>query len=143
MMNRYITLDGYKYAVAPGTYIRSWARSFSSQLAANTIRINWVDRGPGVRKYNMTLMLFNWRPDSEPYKDGITQTLDEQIINLEASYAKLSTSLQFLDAFGNPPSANSGIYFENLNQIIPQYSTVANPYVLYEVELMESTQVVN
>lgn len=141
-MNRYVTIDGFKYVVATGTYIRKWTRAFSSQLAANIIRLNFVDRGPGIRTYSMTIICTDWATNSLVYQDGVTQTLLQQITNLEASYAKIAKSLQFLDAFGNPPSASVGVYFTNLNQIIPNYATVQKPYVLYEVELTESTQVV-
>lgn len=142
-MNRYVTIDGFKYAVATGSYIRKWLRSFTSQLAANIVRLNFIDNGPGVRVYSMTLQLESWNPNSQVYQDGVTQTITQQLANLEASYGKAATSLQFLDAFGNPPSASSGVYFTNYNQIIPNYGTVEKVYVLAEVELTESTQTVN
>lgn len=141
-MNRYIILDGHKYAIASGTYIRKWLRSFTSQLAANIVRLNFVDRGPGVRVYSMSLMLVTWGTSSKPYQDGITKTAEQQMADLEASYGKIATSLQFLDVFGNPPSASSGVFFTNLNQIIPNYSTVQKPYILVDIECTESTQVV-
>ncbi len=142
MIAPFVTIDGHKYAVVSGTYIRKWTRSFTSQLAANIIRLNFVDRGPGIRVYDMTLQVQTWAPESLPYKAGVTQTVDQQIANLESSYAKIATSLQFLDPFGNPPSASSGIYFTNMNQILPNYSTTNKTYALYEIELTESTQVV-
>jgi hypothetical protein len=140
-MNRYVIIDGYKYAVTFGTYIRKWTRSFSSQLAASIIRLNFVDRGPGIRTYSMTLMLNTWPAGSILYQDGITQTLSQQIANLEASYAKISTPIQFVDPFGAVPGAG-GVYFTNLNEIIPNYATSEKPYVTMDVELTEATQVV-
>lgn len=141
-MYRYVVIDGNKYAVAAGTYIRKWLRSFTSELASSIIRLNFVDRGPGLRSYSMTLQLVNWDPSSQCYKDGITKSAIQQMQDLETSYAKIATSIQFLDPFGNPPSAGTGVYFTNLNQIVPNYSTVSKPYILAEVELTESTQVV-
>lgn len=141
VINTYVTIDGKKYAVSQGTYIRKWIRSFSSQLAAGIIRLNFVDRGPGIRTYSMTLILEDWSTGSLPYLGGVTQSITTQISNLEASYAKTATSISFLDPFGNAPGT-SGVYFTNLNQIIPNYGTTQKPYVLYEIELTESTQVV-
>jgi hypothetical protein len=141
-MNRCVTIDGNKYAVSSGSYIRNWMRSFSSSLASSIIRLNYVDRGPGLRTYHMTLQLATWSTGSEVYQDGVTKSASQQMSDLEASYAKIATSIQFLDIFGNPPSASKGVYFTNLNQIIPNYSTVAKTYILAEVELTESTQVV-
>ncbi len=141
-MNRYVTIDGFKYVVSSGTYIRKWMRSFTSELAANIIRLNFVDRGPGIRTYSMTLILNTWATTSDVYQDGVTQTVDQQISNLEASYAKIATSVQFYDPFGNPPSAGKGCYFTNYNQIIPNYGTKNKTYVLAEVELTEATQVI-
>lgn len=139
-MNNYVTIDGYKYAVLSGTYIRKWMRSFTSELVANLIRLNYVDRGPGVRVWGMTLILATWSHDSLLYKAGITQTVQQQMANLEASYKKIATSIQFLDPFGNPPAPpNYGTYFTNYNQIIPNYSTNNKVYILAEIELTEST----
>lgn len=141
-MYRYVIIDGHKYAVVSGTYIRKWIRSFSSELAANIIRLNFVDRGPGIRTYSMSLQLATWPLGSTMYNDGITETVAQQMANLETSYAKVATSIQFVDPLGNPPSAGKGVYFTNLNQIIPNYSTVQKPYIVADVELTESTQVV-
>lgn len=141
-MNRYVTIDGFKYAVTSGTYIRKWVRSFTSQLAANIIRLNFVDRGPGVRVYDMTLLLVTWPPGSTMYNDGITQTALQQMANLESTYAKVATSVQYFDPFGNPPSASSGVFFTNMNQIIPNYATSEKQYINVDIELTESTQVV-
>lgn len=142
--NRYITIDGNKYVVAQGTYIRKWTRAFSSQLAGNIIRLNFVDRGPGIRVYSATLILRTWLPGSQPFIDGITSSWDTQLANLEASYGKVATVISFVDPFGQSPGANAtfGVFFTNLNQIIPQYSTPQTVYLLYECELTEATQVV-
>jgi hypothetical protein len=141
MINRYITLDHQKYAITTGTYIRKWMRSFTTSLVASIVRLNFVDRGPGIRVYSMTLSLANWSVGSKPYNDGITLAAEQQMANLEASYAKIATSLQFYDVFGNPPSASSGVYFTNMNQIVPNYATVNKSYIQVEIELTESTQV--
>jgi hypothetical protein len=143
-MYRYIILDNHKYVVATNTYNRKWTRAFSSQLAGNIIRLNFIDRGPGIRVYDMTLILANWAPGSEPYQDGITQTWDTQEQNLESSYSQVATVLQFTDPMGlSPgPSAEYGVYFTNFNLIIPQYSTPQKPYCLAEIEVTEATQVV-
>lgn len=144
----YIVLDGNKYPVATGTYSRKWARSFSSQLAGNIIRLNFIDRGPGIRVYDMTLIIETWKPGSEPYLNGITATWDTQIQNLEASYGKVATVLDFQDPFGQSPTPASGgagdygVYFTNFNEIIPNYATPEKPFILAEIEVTEATQVV-
>jgi hypothetical protein len=143
MIYPYVVIDNNKYAVATGTYIRHWVRSFTSQLAANIIRLNFIDRGPGVRTYNMALQLSTWKPGSLLYNAGITKTAEQQMADLEASYAKVAKSLQFQDAFGNPPSASSGVFFTNMDQIIPNYATTQKSYILVDVEITESTQEVN
>lgn len=143
--NRYITIDGQKYVVATGTYVRKWQRAFSSQLAGSIIRLNFIDRGPGIRVYDATLILKTWSIGSRPYLDGITLTWQEQLYNLETSYGKTATVLQFVDPLGQSPGANAqyGVFFTNLNQIIPNYSTPQQPYILCEVELTEATQTYN
>jgi hypothetical protein len=137
-------LDGHKYVVASNTYNRKWQRAFSSQLAGNIIRLNFIDRGPGIRVYDMTLILATWAPGSQPYLDGITQTWDQQVQNLEASYSQIATVLSFTDPMGEQPgpSAQYGVFFTNFNLIIPNYSTVQKPYCLAEIEVTEATQVV-
>lgn len=141
---RYIIIDGHKYPVATGTYSRKWQRAFSSQLAGNIIRLNFIDRGPGIRVYDATLILQTWKTDSQPYLDGIIDTWDTQLQNLEASYGKIATVIHFQDPFGQSPGANAnfGVFFTNFNEIIPNYATPQNPFVLCEVELTEATQVV-
>jgi hypothetical protein len=86
-------------------------------------------------------MCAQWPEDSDVYKDGITQTMDEQRQNLEASYSKIATPIQFIDPFGESPDSG-GVYFTLLNQIIPSYSAKQKGYVLFEIELTEATQVV-
>jgi len=144
-MYPYIILDGNKYPVAMNTYNRKWQRAFSSQLAGNIVRLNFIDKGPGIRVYDMTLILANWAPTSLPYLDGITQSWDTQEQALETSYGKIAQVLQFVDPMGlSPgPSAQYGVYFTNFNLIIPQYSTVQKPYLLAEIEVTEATQLVN
>lgn len=141
---RYIVLNGKKYAVAQGSYSRKWQRAFSSQLAGNIIRLNFIDRGPGIRVYDMTLILASWAPGSTPYTDGVTESWDTQLQNLEAAYAEVATVLSFTDPLGQSPGPSSqyGVFFTNLNQIIPQYATPQKPYVLCEIEVTEATQVV-
>lgn len=139
MMYRYVVIDGFKYAVQQGTYIRKWQRQFTQTLVANIVELNFIDKGPGIKTYDFTLLVTSWSPNSQPYKDGITQTLDQQIANLEASYEKVNTAISFLDIFGNPPDPGTpGVYFTNLNQNVPNYSSVQTPYLLIDVELIES-----
>ncbi len=139
---RYITLDGNKYPVAQGSYVRKWTRAYSTQLAGNLIRLNFMDRGPGIRVYDMTLILQTWRTDTQPYKDGITDPWDTQLQALEASYAKIATVLSFIDPFGQSPGANAqfGVFFTNFNELIPNYATPQKPFVLAEIEITEATQ---
>lgn len=145
----YIVLDGKKYPVSTGTYVRKWQRAFSSQLAGSIIRLNFIDRGPGIRVYDMQLIIQTWSPTSLPYKNGITDPWDTQVQALEASYQKIATVLQFIDPFGQVPAAVGGgpfawgVFFTNFNEIIPNYATPQKPFVLAEIELTEATQLVN
>lgn len=139
-LKRYITLDGYKYAVTSGTYLRKWERSFSTDLTGHLIRINYVDRGPGVEVYSMTLELATWPIGSTLYNDGITQSAETQMANLEASYLKISTSLHFLDPYGQAPrqDISTGIIFVNLDQILPNFSTSEKSYYKAQITLTEA-----
>lgn len=103
LINTTVTIDGNVYGVLQGTYIRRWTRSFSSNLAANIIRLNFVDRGPGIRVYSFQVMAYNWLPTSKPFIGGATPNFDAQRANLEASYSKIATPIAFLDMFGEPP----------------------------------------
>lgn len=104
LINPVVTLDGSVYAVHQNTYVRRWTRAFSSNLAANIIRLNFVDRGPGIRVYSFQLNIMNWASTSLPYKAGATVNFDAQRTAIEASYSKIGTPLQFLDIFGEPPT---------------------------------------
>jgi hypothetical protein len=151
---RYIVLstpDGvkHKYPIAAGSYTRKWARAFSSQLAGNIIRLNFIDRGAGIRVYDMTIILNTWDPSSQPYADGVVDTWDTQLYNLSSSYSAIATVLHFEDPLGQSPNpvnggaGDYGVYFTNFNQIIPNYATPQKPFILAEVEFTEATQVVN
>jgi hypothetical protein len=135
-MNRYITLNGFQYAIQQGTYVRKWQRQFTATLSANIVELNFVDRGPGVMTYDMTLILASWGTSTEPYGDGITQTVSQQISQLETAYQQVATPLTFLDIFGNAPIGGLTVYFTNLQETIPQYSTPQQVYVLMDVELV-------
>ncbi len=136
-MQRVVTIDGHQYAVSSGTYIERWVRQFTATLVANLVELNYVDNGPGIKTYSMTLLLSSWDPQSQPYKDGVIESWDTQKANLEASYLKKATALQYIDPFGQSPTLG-GVYFTMLNQIIPNYSTAQKPYVLCEIEIRES-----
>ena len=138
-MNRYVSLNGYKYAVQQGTYVRKWQRQFTATLSANLVELNFVDRGPGIMTYDMTLVLATWDPSSTVYQDGITQTMAQQITQLETAYQQVSTPLTFLDIFGNAPIGGLTIYFTNLQETIPQYSTPQKPTTFMDIELIAST----
>lgn len=141
----YIILDNHLYPVIADSYSQKWTRAFSSQLAGNIIRLNFIDRGPGIRVYDMNILLRTWEPTSLPYKAGIIQTWDTQLQNLENSYAQIAKVLQYQDPFGRSPgpAANYGIFFTNLTEIIPKYSTPQQPMVLADIELTAATQLVN
>jgi len=142
---RYIILDGHKYVIQTDTYNMKWTRSFSSQLAGNIIRLNFVDRGAGIRVFDFTLILETWAVNSLPYKDGVTESWDTQLQNLEASYALKARILPFQDPTGRSPgpSAQNGVFFTNLTEIIPKYATPLKPIVLAQIELTEATQLIN
>lgn len=137
-MNPYVSIDGFLYAVMAGTYIRKWERSYTSELASNLIRINFVDRGPGLQIYDMSLQIATWAPGSLLYNAGITQTAEQQMANLEASYLKIATPLIYYDPFGNTPTENTGTFFTNMNQILPNFTTVEKLYYQVDIELTEA-----
>ena len=142
-----ITLDGYKYAVVANTYSRNWVREFDTQIAAGKVILTFVDRGAGIQDYMMTIEIRTWPTDSLPYKLGVTETWDQQLSNLESSYLKKATSLEFIDPFGNAPiipdsGGPSGVYFISYLETIPNYSTPDKPAVQARIELKDSTNVV-
>jgi len=145
MANLYsvIYLDGYYYAVESGSYIRNWKRQSEFSITAVTTRVQWTDRGPGVRSYNMVLLVQDWATNSLPYKQGVTQTFAQQVTNLEASYNKRATKLTFYDPFGNRPydnvaGANTSVYFVNMVQEIPKYAGNNKVVCTYQIELIDS-----
>ena len=135
-MYRYIVINGMKYAVQQGTYIRKWQRQFTATLSANIVELNYVDRGPGIMTYDMTLILATWDPTSAPYQDGVTQTMAQQIANLEALYLQVATPITFLDIFGNAPTGGLTVYFTNLQETIPNFATPQKPTVYMDIELI-------
>jgi hypothetical protein len=141
-VNTFVTIGDYKYAVVQGSYIRKWVRQFTAQLVANIVELNWVDRGPGIKTSNMSLLLADWDPSSAPYQAGITQSLATQKANLEASYLAINSSLRFIDPFGESP-ALGGVYFTNVNMTIPNWSTPQKPYIQMDVELIESKKAIS
>lgn len=140
MINTYITLDGNKYAIVQGSYLRQWVRSFTSYLAANIVRLNFIDKGPGVRTYSFQLMLSKW-PSGILTAAGITATPETQMSQLEATYAKIATPVQFIDPFGT--TSTYGVYMTDLQQTIPNYGTTQQSYIIATVQLTEATQTVN
>lgn len=143
--NRYIILNGKKYPVTPDTYSMKWDRSFSSQLAGNIIRLNFIDRGPGTRVYDATLILRTWNPTDLPYLDGITETWDQQLQDLEATYGLIAQILPFTDLSNRSPGsvAQDGVFFTNYTLSIPKYSTPQTPILLAQCEFTEATQLIN
>lgn len=104
LINSVVQIDGVYYAVQQGTYIRRWTRSFSSNLAANIIRLNFVDRGPGVRVYSFQIICRTWENTTLPFQQGANANFDAQRSTLESSYGKVATALTLLDPFGEPPT---------------------------------------
>lgn len=145
----YIVLNGHKYPVLADTYSMKWTRAFSSQIAGNIIRLNFIDKGPGIRVYDMILLIKTWATTDPLYKVGITLPWTTQLQNLEASYGLQATVLHFEDPFGRSPTPASGgpgdygVFFINLVEIIPNYSTPQSPVALVQIELTEATQLVN
>jgi hypothetical protein len=99
-----VTIDGVKYAVGQNSYVRRWTRSFSSNLVANLVRLNFVDKGPGIRVYTFQIIGRTWETSTLPYQKGVTENYDAQRSSLEASYSKIATPLSFLDPLGEPPT---------------------------------------
>lgn len=141
MILPYISLDGNNYAIVSGSYVRQWIRSFTSYLAANIVRLNYIDKGPGVRTYNFQLHLAPWGSTSLPYLNGVTTSPETQMTQLETTYKKIATPVSFTDPFGN--SSTYGVYMTDLQQTIPAYGTTQTSYITATVTLTEATQTVN
>lgn len=141
MINPYVTIDGNKYAIVSGTYSRQWVRSFTSYLAANIVRLNFIDKGPGVKTYSFQLYLAPWSATSIPGVNGVNTSPETQMSQLETTYAKIATPVSFIDPFGN--SATNGVYMTDLQQVIPAYGTSQSTYIIATVQLTEATQLVN
>lgn len=141
MVATYITLDGNKYPLTPGSYARQWIRSFTTYLAANIVRLNFIDKGPGVRTYSFQVVLSQWPSNSAPFQSGITQSPETQMSNLETTYQKIATPVAFTDPFGNP--STFGVYMTDLQQTIPLYATSQQTFILATIQLTEATQTVN
>jgi len=136
--------NNYNFAVVQGSYSMSWERLFSSTLAGNLVRINFLDSGPGYKVWNMQLYLQQFSPGSPLYKAGVTEDAITQMTNLESLYMYITnlgssttvdTGIGFIDANGFAPQW--GIYFSNLIQTIPEYSTNQEPYIVATVEFIE------
>lgn len=141
MINPYITLDGTKYALVQGSYLRQWVRSFTSYLSANIVRLNFVDKGPGVRTYSFQVMLANWPTGGLLANKGLTQTPEQGMAALEATYSKIATPVSFTDPFGT--TSTYGVYMTDLQQTIPPYSTSQETFIVATVQVTEATQTVN
>jgi hypothetical protein len=142
-MYEYIILDGNKYAVVQGTYVDNWSRAFSFNMLAQVVRLNFVDRGPGIHKYTMTLELRNWPQNSDLYQAGITTSAIQQYNALAASFLKTSTLISYTDPLGqsSPPGGAfaNGVYFTMFNLVVPAYSTASNPALQAQIELTNSS----
>jgi hypothetical protein len=138
-----IKLDGHYYAIQSNSYTRYWERYFDSQVYAGVVRLNWVDRGAGLATYSMTLVLNTWNPNSLPYKQGVTEDMATQKANLEATFMKINTQLEFIDPFGNPPyipgtTTSDGVYFSGFTETIPPYSVPNKVISLVKIELRQT-----
>ncbi len=137
----FIVLDGNKYAIVAGSYNRQWIRSFTSYLSANIVRLNFIDKGPGVRTYTMQLYLVPWSASSIPGINGVSLSPETQMAQLEATYQKIATPVAFTDPFGN--ASTFGVYMTDLQQVIPLYGTNQKTYITATIQLTEATQTVN
>lgn len=131
----YVILDGKKYAVQQGTYVRKWARQFTATLSANIVELNFIDRGPGIQTYDFTLILAQWGADSLMYKQGITSDMNSQITALETLYSQVNTQFQFVDPYGNSPKLGA-VYMTDLQETIPNFSTPEKPTTFMTIELI-------
>jgi hypothetical protein len=134
---QFITLNGFKYAVQQGTYNMKWERQFTATLVANIAEINFVDKGPGIQTYDMTLTVYSWPTTSQMYQNGITQTFYQQMTNLFQDYGEVATSLSFTDPFGLSPQLG-GVYFTDIQVSFPEFSTPGNPCAYVTIEVIAS-----
>lgn len=142
-MNQYVIIDGNKYAVSQGTYVDNWSRAFTFNMAAQVVRINFVDRGPGIHKYTMTLELRSWPTNSILYQAGITTSAIAQYNALATSFLKTATLITYTDPLGqsSPPGGAfaNGVYFTMFNTMVPTYSTPSDPAIQVQIELTNSS----
>jgi len=136
-MFSYVTINGFKYAVQQNSYTRKWVRQFTATLVANIVELNFVDKGPGIKTFDFTLMLASWPVGSLPYTNGITQTALQQLTNLETAYKQVASAFNFVDIFGNSLSC----YFTDLQITIPNYSTVQEGFIIAQIELYNSSAI--
>ena len=141
----YVQLNNQLLPVVQDSYSMQWNRAFSSQLAGNIIRLNFIDRGPGIRVYSFSTYLITWPPGSIPYQNGITQTWDQQLAALEASFAEVAKVLQFTDPFGRPAGISSsyGVYFTSYTLSVHKSGTAEQEILIAQIEVTEATQTVN
>lgn len=145
-LNPYIILDNQKYAVVQDTYSMKWQRAFTSQLAGNIVRLNFIDRGPGIRIYDMSLYLETWiQGVGSLYNQGLTLPYDQQLNNLETSFGKVATVLSFQDPLGRYAGANSqyGVFFTSYALSVHKAATPGKQILVAQIELTEATQLVN
>ena len=130
------------YAVAQGSYNRTWQRYFdSTPIAYGTTRINGIDNGPGINQYTFSIIVTNWPTDSLPYQQGVTQTWDVQKYNLEQAFQVIASPLVFYDPFNQPPTLTpkqTGVYFWKFEETLLPQSTTELPFISYAITLTES-----
>ena len=129
------------YAVAQGQYTRDWNKYYSFEpIAGGLTRLNFIDHGPGINQYTITLIVTTWSSDSLPYKLGATLSWQDQKTNLENSFKKIATPLYFLDAFGVSPLLNNkiGVFFIKFVETILPASTPSMMFIQYEIVLIQT-----
>lgn len=132
----------FRYAVIQGQYTREWTKYFSTQSIAGQARLSYIDNGPGINQYTISLYIASWAPGSVPYQLGITQTWDVQKANLEASFKKLHphNALVFKDPFGNAPDLDptTGVFFYKFTETLLDWSTPQTPIIKFDIVCVET-----
>jgi hypothetical protein len=134
------------FAIKQGSYSRKWSRyNSSTSIPGSPKWLSYVDYGPGINEYDVTIICRNWEPTSLPYLYGVTQSWAQQKSSIENMYNKTNTAHFFLDAFGQYPTQDStkGVYIVKLSESVDVSSTPSDPVTYFDLVLLQTPPGVN